>query len=259
MNDSAITILVVDDEPAARTRLRELLAKQPTVAAVLESPDGPHAVRTIRRSCPDLVFLDVQMPVVTGFDVLRRVGGESMPAVVFVTAYAEHAVRAFEFGALDYLLKPFSDDRFASCFERTSRRLAQGSWEQLSIRLDALIESVARPGEMARRLTRIGVPTRGGVRLVEVARISHLLSEGVYVRLFCGPKSYLLRQALSRLEQQLDSNSFVRIHRSTIVNIDHVESISPLFHGEMELALRGGSRLKVSRSRAPQLRQLLRL
>ena len=237
---SPLTILVVDDEPPARRRLVDLLARVDGVTAVLEAADGATAVRMIADHRPDAVFLDMQMPGPSGLDVVAAVGAGCMPVTVFVTAYDRYALRAFEADALDYLLKPFSDERFEAAMRRILARLEQ-----------------RRPVEEPARWDRLVVKTTGVTHIVKTTDIDWIEAVGVYVNLYVGGKALLYRSPIHALADKLDPAHFVRIHRSAIVNIESIVRLEPLSHGEFDVVLKHGGRTKVSRTYRGQLEQRL--
>jgi two-component system, LytTR family, response regulator len=239
-----LRVLIVDDEPLARDCIRLALEPMGDVAIVGECPDGESAVNAIRELKPDLVFLDVQMPGMNGFDVLEKVGSENTPAVVFVTAFDEHAIRAFDIHALDYVLKPFDDERFVEAVEHAREWLRADRADDLALRISALLESRGRDVPL-RRLT---VRERDRIRYVRVDAVDYFVAEGNYVRLHVGKDSHLVRMTLSGLESHLDSSRFVRIHRSTIVNMDRVTELQPWAGGDYIAKLGDGTTLRVSRT-----------
>jgi two-component system LytT family response regulator len=250
--------LIVDDEPLARRRVRRLLAECDEVEVVGEVGDGRAAVTAIDELRPDLVFLDVQMPDLDGFGVLAEVAAAAMPVVVFVTAYNEHALAAFEVSALDYVLKPFEKKRFEKALERALERLREKRsgllQEQLAGLLKATqVEPAAAP---AKTLKRLAVRRGERVSFVTLTEVDWLEADGPYVRLHVGKSSHLVRDSLKRLEKALDPAEFARVHRSAMVRIDRVEELRSLDHGEYEIALRGGARLKLSRSYRDVLERL---
>jgi len=260
-----IRVAIVDDERLARERLRQLLASEEDVAVVLECADGDRALTDIAAERPELVFLDVQMPGRDGFQVveglLATMDG-ALPLIVFVTAYDEHAVRAFEAQALDYLVKPFDDDRFAATLQRARKRLRQERLDAASGQLRALLEGAPEPAtatvdDDGQRLDRIALKVRGRTKFVRAEAVDWVEADGVYARLHLGAESYLIRMAMHELERRLDPRRFVRIHRSTIVNLDRVREVQELFRGESELLLEDGTRLKLSRSRKAGLEKML--
>jgi two-component system, LytTR family, response regulator len=225
-----IRALVVDDEPPARSNLRVLLCEDPDVASVMECGSGAEAVAQIRSARPDLVFLDVQMPECGGFEVLEILkGDEAVPVIVFVTAYDEYALRAFDAGALDYLLKPFDDARFKLAMQRAKEKIAS--------------REALQPQE-TRRLT---VRSAGEVAYVPIPDIDWVEAADYYVCLHVGAKSHLLRRSMGELQRELDPSVFCRIHRSTIVNLNRVLKLELDQGGEYQVILKGGARLRLSR------------
>jgi two-component system, LytTR family, response regulator len=246
---------LVDDEPLARRRIRDLLAGEPDVAIAGECEDGDAAVDAIRDAAPDLLFLDIQMPGLDGFGVLEAVGAGRVPAVVFVTAFDSFAVRAFETHALDYLLKPFDDERFAATLERVRQRLgSRGTGEEMERRLQRLLDAL---GQRRRHLKRLAVRTGNRVRLVATEDIDWFEAEGKYVRLHTRDGTHLVRDSLGRLETVLDPARYLRIHRSTLVNLDRVRELEPLLQGDYVVILRDGTRLTTGRSYRPAVQRLL--
>ena len=239
-----LRVLIVDDEPPARERIRGLLADSRDITVIGECESGIDAVAAIRELAPDLVFLDVQMPGLDGFGVLDALQGERLPALVFVTAYDAYAVRAFEVHALDYLLKPFDRDRFSATLERARNALAGN--------LPESAESIAVPltdGEPDRPpLRRLLGRREGRLIVLRVPEIDWIESAANYVSLHVGKENYLVRETLQSLEGRLDPDQFIRIHRSTIVNLDRVQEIEPYFHGDYIVRLRDGQRLTLSRT-----------
>ena len=218
--------LVVDDEALARRNLVVLLCQDPNIGSIVECGSGMEAIAEIRRTKPDLVFLDVQMPECDGFDVLEMLGGDMPPAVIFVTAYDQYALRAFEAGALDYLLKPFDDARFARALERAKERVDRDD---------------------PRAMSRIAVKNRGQTLFVNVSDIDWIEAASYYACLHVGEDTHIVRRTLQELEQDLDGRSFVRIHRSIIVNCDKVSKLELQSGGEYEVVLNSGARLRLSR------------
>lgn len=249
-----LCVMVADDEAPARQRIIDLLHRDSQVAAIVEASDGLSAVKLIRTRRPDLIFLDVQMPELDGLEVIAEVGAESMPLTVFVTAYDEHAIRAFEANALDYLLKPFSDQRFEATMARVSIRMDERSVREFGRRMLRLI-SAASAREVP--LDRLVVKSGGSTRFVRVADIDWIEAAGVYANLHVGGKELLYRAALSELAERLDPVRFVRVHRSAIVNIESVLRLEPISHGEFEVILKDGSRAKISRTYRSQLEKRL--
>jgi len=230
--------LVVDDEPLARRNLTVLLGQDREIGAVRECGSGAEAVEAIRRWKPDLVFLDVQMPQVDGFDVLEQLGGDLPAAIIFVTAHDDHAVRAFEVGALDYLVKPFDDARFHRALARAKEKVVRDP----------------AGGAAERRLV---VKHRGRVRFVEVASVDWIEAADYYACLHAGTDAYIIRRSISDLERQLEPLGFARIHRSTLVNLDRLQGLAVRDFGELAVTLKSGAQLRLSRRYRKALRDRL--
>ena len=250
----SLCVMVADDEAPARQRIIDLLRRDSQVAAIIEVADGLSAVEIIHNRKPDLVFLDVQMPELNGLQVIAEVGTERMPLTVFVTAYDEHAIRAFEANALDYLLKPFSDERFEVTMARVSSRMDERSMQEFGQRILRIV-SAAPARDLP--LDRLVVKSGGSTRFVRVADIDWIEAAGVYANLHIGGKELLYRAALSELAERLDSVRFVRVHRSAIVNIESILRLEPISHGEFEVILKDGSRSRISRTYRRQLEKRL--
>jgi two-component system LytT family response regulator len=242
--------IVVDDEPVARRRLRALLDAEPRVDIVAECEDGEGALEAVRRLRPELLFLDVEMPGLDGFDVVELLKPDACPAVIFVTAYDKYALRAFDVHAADYLLKPFARARLGTAIDRASA--LSGSAENAR-RLRALIDTV-RSGRPLRRFL---VKTANRAYPVRVEDVESIESADHYVELRTTLGAHLLRESLTAIERKLDRSRFVRIHRSTIVNVDRVTELRPAFHGEFDVLLASGRRLRCSRTYAADLTRLL--
>lgn len=249
-----ICVLVVDDEVPARQRLVDLLRSEPVTGTILEASDGITAVEVIEERRPDLVFLDVQMPELDGLGVMDTVGPEAMPMTIFVTAYDQHAVRAFEANALDYLLKPFSDERFEATMARVRNRLDERSLHEFGQRL---VQMISAESAIPRRLDRLVVKSGGATRFVRVMDIDWIEAAGVYVNLHTGGKEILYRSSLAELSERLDPVRFIRVHRSTIVNIESILQLEPISHGEFDVVLKSGARTRISRSYRTQLEERL--
>jgi two-component system LytT family response regulator len=249
-----LRVLVVDDEAPARQRLVDLLRKDPQVGSILEAANGKVAVEIIGREALDLVLLDVQMPELDGLQVIENVGAAAMPLTVFVTAYDKHAIRAFEANALDYLLKPFSDERWEAALARAKTRHDERSLSEFG--LNALRMLAAR-SEAGHYLDRLVVKGGGTTRFIQVADIDWIEGAGVYVNLHVGGKEFLYRSALNELAGHLDPMRFIRVHRSAIVNIDSILEAQPISHGEFEIVLKDGHRSRVSRTYRTQLEKRL--
>lgn len=248
-----IRALIVDDEPLARQRLRRLLQDEQDIEVVGECADGGDAVASIRNLRPDLVFLDVQMPVLDGFGVLEAVGIDQMPAVIFVTAYDRYALRAFEYNALDYLLKPFDRDRFRKALERARLQLARSEPQEDAQQFLGAVEEYRSEGKGLERLV---VKSAGRVFFLRVDEIDWIEAAGNYVRLHVGKETHLLRDTMSSLEGRLDVKKFLRIHRSTMVNIERIQELQPLFHGDYVVILRDGTQLNLSRGYRQRLQEV---
>jgi two-component system LytT family response regulator len=249
-----IRAVIVDDEPLARRRVRGLLVEAGDVEVVAECANGRDAIRAIEESPPDLLFLDIQMPEIDGFDVLRAIGANRVPVVIFVTAYDQFALRAFEAHALDYLLKPFDDERFEAALQRARERIHQQAGGDLDRRLRALLEEV-RGGRGY--LQRLVVPTGNRSVFVRTEEIDWIEAERNYIRLHAGGRAYLLRENLGHIESALDPARFCRIHRSTIVNIDRIQAVESLLGGEYLVVLHDGTKLTSGRSYRRSLHALM--
>ena len=274
-----LRVLVVDDERPARLRLEDLLRRQPGVKIAGTARNGALAVEAIRTLHPDLVFLDVQMPVMSGLDVVREVGIDSMPATIFVTAFDRYALQAFDVAAIDYLVKPFTDERFEQAFQRARRKLTLEGIERQRRQLLAALSSLdpsapsgtassatptmPSPQESATAasnttyLERIAVEMHGKVRVVPVASIDYIVASGPYAELYVADKRYTIRERMKVLEERLDPLVFLRVHRSVIVRLELVEMLHRTPSGDYQLQLRGGVRLPVSRSRHEALERWL--
>jgi two-component system LytT family response regulator len=249
-----IRVLVVDDEAPARQRLIDLLKKDPQVGSVLEAVNGEAAVEIIGREVLDLVFLDVQMPELDGLQVVETVGAARMPLTVFVTAYDQHAIRAFEANALDYLLKPFSDERWEAALARAKARHHELSLREFG---RGVLRMLATRSQADDYLDRLVVKGSGTTRFIRVADIDWIEGAGVYANLHIAGKELLYRSTLNELAGHLDPRRFIRVHRSSIVNIDSILELQPISHGEFELVLKDGHRSRVSRTYRVQLEKRL--
>lgn len=251
-------VLIVDDEPLARQRLKDLLAEAPDMALVGECRNGNEAIAAIGSERPDLVLLDVQMPGQDGFGVLRALPPGHAPAVIFVTAHREFAVQAFEANALDYLLKPFDRERFRTSLARARdrRRTVPSS---LDSELLARLESLALPKPATPYVTRLVAKVGWRMRFLQVEDIDYLTAEGNYVAVHVGKQSHLTRETMAALEEKLDPKQFLRAHRSLIVRLDRIEEVEPLPPGEYVFILRDGTRLTSGRSYRAQVQRALEL
>jgi two-component system LytT family response regulator len=240
--------VIVDDEALARERLRTLLARESDVEIVAEAADGRAAVEAVLEHRPDVVFLDIQMPELDGFGVLRELGSD-LPAVVFVTAFDEHAVKAFEVHALDYLLKPFKPARLAQAVQRVRLQLAAPAADPSVERILALLEErrrLALPVE-EQWLSRISVRTGDRVRFVKTEDLDWIEASGNYVVLHAGSERHTIRETLGALEARLDPKRFQRLSRSAVVHLDRIREVQPLFHGEHVAILKDGTRINMTR------------
>lgn len=257
-----ITTIIVDDEPLARRNLRVLLEKDPQIEILSECRNGHEAVKAINALSPDLIFLDIQMPEMDGFDVLARVGPEHIQAIIFVTAFDQYALKAFEVHALDYLLKPFDDERFARALERAKSQIAAREIDKLSNRLLALLEDRKSehkaPGDRQSYLTRLMIKASNRMMLLKVDEIDFIEADGNYAKLHAGRKTHLLREKMSDLEGRLDPAKFVRIHRSIIVNLERIKEMHPHVNGDYIVVLDDGRQLRLSRSRREQVEARLK-
>jgi two-component system, LytTR family, response regulator len=249
-----IRVLVVDDESPARQRLIDLLEKDAQIAPILEAANGKAAVEIIAREPLDVVFLDVQMPELDGLQVIETVGAAAMPLTVFVTAYDQHAIRAFEANALDYLLKPYSDERLEAALARAKVRHKERSLREFG---QSLLRVLSTRPLAGRYLDRLVVKSGGSTRFIRVADIDWIEAAGIYVNLYVAGKEFLYRSALNDLSASLDPLRFVRVHRSTMVNIDSIVELQPISHGEFELLLKDGHRPRVSRTYRTELEKRL--
>lgn len=236
--------LIVDDEPLAREGLRLLLLNDPDIAEIAEAKDGRDAVRALRKMQPDLVFLDVQMPEMDGFSVVREIGAEQMPPVVFVTAHDEYAIQAFEINAIDYLLKPVTGRRFQEAMRRAKLRMESQPAQEANRQILSLLETMASP---RRHITRLAVRSAGKTVFVDVGDIDWVKAAENYVELHTGSKVHLLHVTLNTLEKSLDPELFMRIHRSLIVNTKCIKELQPAFHGEYVITLQNGTQLQSGR------------
>jgi two-component system, LytTR family, response regulator len=239
-----IRTLIVDDEPLARQRVQLLLAEEPDVEVVAESEDGFKAVDQLQATRPDLVFLDVQMPEMDGFEVLRRVPPALLPVVIFTTAYDQHALRAFEVNALDYLLKPFKPARFKESVQRARDLIAN---KQAGVAARGLLALLGQTPAPAAQLTRLAVKTPGRVTFVELDQIQAIEAAGKYAVVHVGKENHVLREAMSSLESHLPPQRFMRISRSVIVNLDQIQELQPMFKGENLVVLKNGKRYPTTR------------
>ena len=249
-----IRVLIVDDEPLARGVLREMLQCDPNVTIVGECANGKEAVRAIKESIPDLLFLDIQMPEMGGFEVLAALDKGQAPYLVFVTAYDQYAVRAFEVHALDYILKPFDRERFETSWQRAKAEVLRGRNGGVEQKILSLLEDLKAGNKYLERLV---IKSSGRIYFLETHEIDWIQAEGNYVSVHAGKKAHLLRETITGLESQLDPKKFLRIHRSAIVRIDRIKELQPWFHGEYHVVLHDGTELTLSRNYRERLQEAL--
>lgn len=261
MRAKKVQTLIVDDEALARRTIRELLVDDPLIEIIGECSNGLEAVSFIRKQMPDLLFLDIQMPGMNGFETLSQIEVARIPAIIFVTAFDQYALKAFEVHALDYLLKPFTDQRFWEAVKQAKSHIEMREVNRLSQSLVALLgEPAVREAVEARRksfLTRFMIKSGGRVAFIKASEVDWIAADDYYIKLHIGSKSHLLRLSMNELEEKLDPKRFLRIHRSTIINFDRVKELQQNPNGEYVVILKNGTELKLSRSRRERLEQLL--
>lgn len=250
MSMADLRAIVVDDEPLARERLRTFLANESGVMVIGECQNGDEAIIAVRRDRPDLLFLDVQMPGMNGFEVLQKLNGSAPQAVIFTTAHDQYAVQAFEVHAVDYLLKPFDRERLRLALERARTRASAAKPDDLQTKLAAMLEDL-KAG--ARQPERIPVKSNGKVTFVRIPEIDWIASADNYVELHVGNHSHLIRETMNSIATRLPAEQFVRVSRTSIVNLSRVKELQPLFHGEYTITLTTGARVTLSRSYRDQL------
>jgi two-component system LytT family response regulator len=249
-----LKVLVVDDEPLARDGLKRLLGRQPQVETVLEARNGREAIARIREEKPDLALLDVQMPRIDGFAVVNTIGAELMPPVIFVTAHDQYAIRAFEIAAIDYLLKPVTEERFALALNRAICRLRDVPQEESTRQMLGMLDAVAKP---PRQLERFAVRSGERTIFVPMDEVDWIEAYQNYVQLHTGPATHVLHVPMNTIEAVLDSGRFLRIHRSHIVNVQRIAQLWSIAHGQYVVELRSGQRLKSGRTYNEQIRRAL--
>jgi len=254
MASGSIRALIVDDEPFAREGIRLHLERHPDVEVIGEAGDGRRAAEAIRILDPDIVFLDVEMPEMDGFEVIDAVGVDAMPPVIFITAYDEFALRAFEAHALDYVLKPVEPDRFARALERARTLLRGSAGRALDRRLAGLMQEVR---QRKKYLERVVVQKEERLQILRMQDVDWLEAAGNYVKLHVGPETYLIRATLTGFEERLDPEAFLRVHRSVIVRKDRIRELEPLLQGDYVLILSDGTRLTTGRSYRARLVEFL--
>lgn len=254
MNPTRIRVLIADDELLARKFIRRMLKQDSDVEIVAECSNGAEAVAMIRKEKPDLVFLDVQMPELNGFAVLDAVKLDHLPEIIFTTAYEAYAIRAFELHALDYLLKPFDQVRFKAALRYAKERFHSQQDEAKRLQIGTLLESIRTQQQY---LDRVIIRADGRITFLNTREIDWLEADDKYVHLHTGKGKRMVRQTLSSMESQLDPKKFLRVHRSTMVNVDRIKELQPLFNGEHSLILEDGTRLTLSRKYKDKLFKLL--
>ena len=240
-----INTLIVDDEPLARERIKRFLRDEEGIRLVGECKNGTEAIDAIHRLNPELVFLDIQMPEKTGFDVIKALDPKQMPTIIFVTAYDQYALQAFDVHALDYLLKPFNRERIKRAVARAREHLDHKRMGNIDERLNALIADIR--GEK-KFLDRLVVKAVGRVFFLKTDEIDWIEAAGNYVKLHVGRDSHMIRETMNGIESKLDPAKFLRIHRSTVVNIDRIKELHPMFSGDYAVILRNGTELALSRN-----------
>ena len=240
-----IRTLIVDDEPLARDRVRRFLRDETDVEIVGECGNGTEAIEAINRERPDLVFLDIQMPEKTGFEVIKSLGAKRLPTIIFVTAYDQYALQAFEVHALDYLLKPFNRERIKRALTRAREHIEHKRYGNLDERLHSLIADLRVEKKY---LDRLVVKAVGRVFFLKTDEIDWIEAAGNYVKLHVGRESHMIRETMNGIEAKLDPSKFLRIHRSTVVNIDRIKELHPMFSGDYAVILRNGTELALSRN-----------
>ncbi len=249
----SIRAVIVDDEPLARKRIHDLLREDREIEIVGECCSGSQALEMLEREKPDLLFLDVQMPEVDGFELLEAMEG-ICPAVIFVTAYDKYALRAFDAQAVDYLLKPFNENRFQQAVQRAKERIRKAEGGQMSTELLSLLKDVQSGRKPAERLV---IKSGGRVLFLKAGEIDYIEAAGNYLNLYVGKETHLIRETMQSLEARLDPERFLRIHRSTIVNLERIKELQPWFGGEYVVILRDGRKLTLSRTYRARVQQLL--
>jgi len=261
MPDRTLRVLIADDEPLARQHIADRLAHEENVEIAGTASDGLETVEMIRRLKPDVVFLDVQMPGATGLDVIDTIGPDEMPATIFVTAFDRYALNAFDVAAVDYLVKPFDDERFSEAFRRARRSVELEEVDRMTRRLVTLLQESDGPQKPApaqrEYMDRIPVESRGQLRVVPVSKVDYITASGPYAELHVGGNTYAVRERMQTLEERLDPDVFMRVHRSVIVRLDRIDTMLRSPGGDYAVKLKDGTELSVSRARRDALEQRL--
>jgi two-component system LytT family response regulator len=261
MPEKTLRILIADDEFLARQRIEDLLAREEHVEIVGQVADGPAAVDAIGKLKPDLVFLDVQMPGMTGLDVVATIGAEEMPATIFTTAYDQFALKAFDLAAVDYLVKPFDDERFVQALKRARHdveleevgRMTKQLMSLLHVDENGVATATAATSPKPQYLDRISVESRGQVRVVPLDKVDYITASGPYAELHVGERTFAIRERMQTLEERLDPEVFFRTHRSVIVRLDRIDTMLRSAGGDYAVRLKDGTELSLSRSRREEL------
>jgi len=263
-SEKTLRVLIADDELLARQRIEDLLAKEPGVEIVGTASTGTETVEKIRELKPDLLFLDVQMPGLTGLQVAETIGAEEMPATIFVTAFDQFALKAFDVAAIDYLVKPFDDERFVHALKRARKMIELEDVQKMTKRLLSLLHvpedalpAASEPPPKSKYLERITVEMRGQLRVVPVSKVDYVSASGPYAELHVGERTFAVRERMQTLEEQLDPNVFFRIHRSAIVRLDRIDTLRRASGGDYAVRLKDGTELSLSRNRREELEKKL--
>lgn len=248
-----ISALIIDDEKPARDRIRFMLENHPKIAVIGECKNGFEAVSQVESTRPDLIFLDIQMPELDGFDVIEAIGTDAVPRIIFVTAYDQYAIKAFEVNALDYLLKPFDEERFTKAIARAVDEIQNTESNKQSVHLKKLLSNHTGTGYLKRML----IKTSSKVDIIKTEQIECIVSAGNYVEIHAEKKKYLYRSSMKELLQRLDPSEFARIHRSAIVKLDAIQSFEPLLNNDYQLRLHSGKTLTLSRRYYSNLKSIL--
>jgi two-component system LytT family response regulator len=248
-----LQVIIVDDEPLARSRVRRMLQGHTDVEIIAECSNGKQAIEAVRKHKPDLLLLDVEMPEMDGFEVVDALG-KDLPYIVFITAYNQYAIRAFEVHALDYLLKPFNESRLTKAFERARDRIRDSEKEHFNERIIRLLEDIRGESHYMERLI---LRNDRKIWFMNVNQIDWFEADGKYVNVHAGKEAHLVRESLTSLESKLDPKNFARIHRSSIVNINRIKEFQPWFHGDYRILLKDGTELILSRTYRKQFRDLI--
>jgi len=256
VRDQKIRVVIVDDEEQAIHVIRLLLDPYKDVDIIGTATDGYEAINCISKLRPDLVFLDIQMPEVDGFDVIRQVSATYQPYYIFTTAYDRYAVEAFEVHALDYLLKPFTDERFRQTIDRARNQIRNNKDGSLAMRLEALMAD-HQSSLASNALSKLSIKTNGKTIFIDTQEISWIEADNQYVQIHVTGKKYIVRESLSSIERRLGTSTFYRVHRSTIINVHYVEAIEPHFKGDCVVFLKGGVKVRLSRKRKDGLKTII--